>query len=86
MMSQPNAAMPQAETPRQVATWLKALRRRLGLSQSQFARTFALSVGTLQDWEQGRVTPDRAALTLLQVIAHNPEAVKLALRASDGRC
>ena len=27
-------------------------------------------------WEQGRFVPDRAARTLLKVIARNPEAVK----------
>jgi hypothetical protein len=29
--------------------------------------------------------PDRADLTLLEMIAHNPEAVKMALYARDAR-
>jgi putative transcriptional regulator len=66
-----------------VAMQLKAVRRKLGLSQSEFARTFALTIGAVRDWEQGRFYPDRAARVLLQVIAHNPDAVKAALRARD---
>ena len=62
------------------ADLVKAVRRQLGLSQVEFARTFALSVGTLRDWEQARKAPDRAARTLLRVIANNPEAVKQALQ------
>ncbi|ETW93384.1 MAG: hypothetical protein ETSY1_39450 [Candidatus Entotheonella factor] len=47
------------------------------------AKTFALSVGAVRDWEQDRCRPDRATRMLLQVIAHNSEAVKQALRAQD---
>jgi DNA-binding transcriptional regulator YiaG len=32
---------------------LTALRKRLGLSQAEFARQFMLNRRTLQDWEQG---------------------------------
>jgi putative transcriptional regulator len=56
------------------------LRRRLGLSQSAFARTFGLDVTALHAWEQGRRRPDRAARVLLAVIAKEPHAV---LRALD---
>lgn len=75
----------ESTAPYPVARQLKALRQRLGLSQAEFAQTFALAIGTLRDWEQGRVMPDRAALTLLDVIAHNPEAVKMALHARGTR-
>jgi putative transcriptional regulator len=34
------------------------LRHRLGLSQSDFARTFGLDVTALHAWEQGRRRPD----------------------------
>jgi len=33
----------------------------------------------LQDWEQGRRRPDRAARAYLTVIAHRPDAVEEAL-------
>jgi len=58
---------------------LKAIREKLGLTQKEFAATFHLSLSAVRDWEQGRFVPDRAARTLLKVIAHNPEAVKEAL-------
>ena len=58
---------------------VKAIREKLHLSQKQFADTFGLSLSVVRDWEQGRFVPDRAARTLLKVIARNPEAVKEAL-------
>ena len=36
-----------------------ALRRRLGLTQDEFARRYRLPVGTVRDWEQGRSVPTR---------------------------
>jgi putative transcriptional regulator len=58
---------------------LKAIRNKVGLTQKAFAETFHLSLSAVRDWEQGRFVPDRAARTLLKVIAHNPDAVKEAL-------
>jgi putative transcriptional regulator len=54
-------------------------RRRLGLSQSQFAGMLGVSVRTFQDWEQGRREPSGAAKTLLRVAAIRPDAVHEAL-------
>ncbi len=58
---------------------VKAVRRRLGKSQSEFARMIGVSVSTLQNWEQGRRRPDGPARALLRVAAVNPEAVAAAL-------
>lgn len=58
---------------------VKAIRRRLGKSQSAFARMIGVSVSTLQNWEQGRRRPDGPARALLQVAAANPKAVAAAL-------
>jgi putative transcriptional regulator len=59
------------------------LRRRLGLTQGQFAARFGFSVATLRHWERGDRKPQGAALVLLNVIERNPKAVleALALRA-----
>lgn len=57
----------------------KAVRQALGLSQEEFAERFKIPVGTLRDWEQGRVQPDQAARAYLMVIARNPKAVRKAL-------
>jgi putative transcriptional regulator len=56
-----------------------ALRQRLGLSQTAFARTFGLEVTAIHAWEQGRRRPDRAARVLLAIIAKDPQAVLRAL-------
>ena len=58
---------------------VKAVRRRLGKSQSEFARMIGVSISTLQNWEQGRRRPDGPARALLRVAAVHPEAVAAAL-------
>ena len=55
------------------------VRKRLGLSQAQFAARFRIPVGTLRDWEQNRRQPDAPALAYLRVIAREPEMVARAL-------
>ncbi len=58
---------------------VKSLRRKLALTQEEFADTFGLSLATLRDWEQGRARPGQAAKTLLRLIAVIPGEVKAAL-------
>jgi putative transcriptional regulator len=60
----------------------KVVRHALGLSQEEFATRFRIPVGTLRDWEQGRVAPDQAARVYLTVIARIPDAVSKALDAA----
>jgi len=61
-------------------TDVRAVRRKLRLSQSQFAAKFGFQSATLKNWEQGRTRPDGPARVLLAVIARHPEAVEDALR------
>jgi len=63
---------------------VRRLRQRLRMSQAAFAHKYGFSIDTLQDWEQGRVTPSRSARVLLTVIAYSPRAVDRALRAGPG--
>ncbi len=56
-----------------------ALRKRMKLSRQKFANRFGLDARAVQDWEQGRRLPDRAARVLLTVIEHDPKAVERAL-------
>ena len=58
---------------------LTALRKRLGLSQAEFARQFMLNLRTLQDWEEGRREPEDIARIYLWVIKQNPDPVRAAL-------
>ncbi len=60
---------------------IKAIRHRLGKSQSEFALMIGVSVATLQNWEQGRRNPEGPARALLKVASENPEAVAEALGA-----
>ncbi len=60
---------------------VKAIRRKLGLSQEAFALRFGFSPSAVRDWEQHRRQPEQAARVLLLVIAHNPAAVSEALAA-----
>jgi putative transcriptional regulator len=45
------------------------------LSQNEFATMLGISLSTLQNWEQGRRTPQGPARVLLQVAAKHPDAV-----------
>ena len=58
---------------------VRAIRRKIGLSQSEFAARFGFSVRTVQEWEQGRAVPDRPARILLRVIDKSPKTVARAV-------
>lgn len=60
---------------------IKSIRGKLRKSQSEFALMIGVSVSTLQNWEQGRRTPDGPARALLKVASKNPSAVAKALDA-----
>jgi putative transcriptional regulator len=58
---------------------VKALRRRLGLTQGEFAGIYGFTLGRLRDWEQGRTAPAASDRALLTVLDKDPEAVQRAL-------
>ena len=58
---------------------VQALRKRIGLTQEEFAAKFAVSLGTLRHWERGDRTPHGPALVLLRVIDKEQRAVLRAL-------
>ena len=47
-----------------------------GLSQSQFAGLLGVSIRTLQEWEQGRRVPSKAAQTLITIAERRPEVLR----------
>jgi putative transcriptional regulator len=55
---------------------VKSIRKKLGLTQAEFARHFGLSRRTIEQWEQGRAVPDRPARILLAVIDREPRVVE----------
>lgn len=50
-------------------------RRKSGLSQAKFAELLGVSVRTLQDWEQGRRQPSRAAASLIKIAKERPDVL-----------
>ncbi len=61
---------------------VKAIRKRFGLTQAEFAKRFGFPIGTLRDLEQGRARPEAATRAYLLVISREPEAVERALSAA----
>ena len=61
------------------AEHILAIRKRMKLSRQKFADRFGLDARAVQEWEQGRRVPDRAARILLTVIDRDPDAVVRAL-------
>ena len=50
----------------------KVIRAKLKLSQSAFAGLLGVSMRTLQDWEQGRRSPQGPAVALLRIAEQHP--------------
>lgn len=58
---------------------VKAIRKRVKMSQSEFSRIYGISKRALQEWEQGGRQPDSAARAYLTVISKEPTVVRRAL-------
>ena len=61
---------------------VKAIRRKLHLTQAQFSHMLCVSMATLRNWEQGRTYPEGAAIALLRVAEFKPHIVLEALHAA----
>ena len=62
---------------------IRRLRRKLAISQTEFADRYRIPIGTVRDWEQGRSEPDAAALAYLTVIDAQPVMTAEALAAAS---
>ncbi len=58
---------------------VKKVRAKVGMSQTEFASAFGISVSTLRHWERGDRSPQGPALALLNVVAKEPQTVLKAL-------
>jgi putative transcriptional regulator len=56
------------------------IRKRLGMSQKDFANTLGVPVATLRNWEQNRVAMEPATIALMRILAREPKAALRALR------
>lgn len=64
---------------------VRAIRAKLGKTQTEFSRMIGVSVDTLQNWEQGRRQPVGPARALLVVAARAPRVVEKALTKATRR-
>jgi putative transcriptional regulator len=58
---------------------VRAIRRKLHMSQHEFAATYRIPLPTLKNWEQGRRNPDAPAAAYLLAIAKRPREISAAL-------
>jgi putative transcriptional regulator len=58
---------------------VRTIRRKLHMSQPEFARKYRIPLPTLRNWEQGRRQPDAPAAAYLHVIAMRPREISDAL-------
>ena len=61
------------------AKFARRVRKRLGLSQSEFSHRIDVSLETIRNWEQGKRCPTGAAKALLKILDKAPEAALAAL-------
>jgi putative transcriptional regulator len=58
---------------------VRAIRRKLHMSQHEFAAAYRIPLPTLKNWEQGRRHPDAPAAAYLIAIARRPREISAAL-------
>ena len=63
---------------------VKAIRKHVGMTQTEFAAAFGISLSTLRHWERGDRIPRGPARVLLHVVAKAPRAVLSALGTCCG--
>ena len=57
-------------------TEIQAVRRKLGVTQKQFAELLHINTRTLENWEQGRTKPNEQAAVLIKLVAARPELIE----------
>ncbi len=72
-------AADEAEALQDAAKFARRVRKRLGLSQSEFSHRIDVPLDTIRNWEQGKRCPTGAAKALLKVLDKAPDAALVAL-------
>lgn len=75
-----HAAIDEAEALQDAARFARRVRKRLGLSQSEFSERIEVPVDTIRNWEQGKRRPTGAAKALLKLLDSAPAIALAALR------
>jgi putative transcriptional regulator len=60
---------------------VRAIRRKLRMSQSAFAAAYRIPLATVKNWEQGRRQPDAPAAAYLTAIRRRPKEIRDALES-----
>lgn len=60
---------------------IRAIRKKVAKSAKEFERRFGIPAATVNNWEQGRRSPDPAGRLLLKMIEQAPELVEKAAHA-----
>ena len=68
-----------AEAMQDTARYARRIRKRLGLTQIEFARRIDVPHETIRNWEQGKRCPTGAARALLRILDKAPESALRAL-------
>jgi len=68
-----------AEAMQDAAKYARQVRRRLGLTQAEFARRIEVPLDTVRNWEQGKRRPTGAAKSLPKILDKAPESALAAL-------
>jgi putative transcriptional regulator len=55
--------------PEQMSNMVRTLRRKLGMTQEEFAHEVGITVGTVNRWENGRFRPSKLARATLTEFA-----------------
>ena len=76
------AANPEAAPDMAPEIDVRAIRRAAGMTQAEFAATYAFSIRTVQEWERGAKRPSGPARTLLRAIKADPDSLRRALAAA----
>lgn len=62
--------------PKVTANEVIALRERMNLSRALLARYLRTNVRTLENWEQGRASPNAQAALLIRMVQRYPDTVE----------
>jgi len=54
---------------------IAAVRKKLGMTQKQFAEQYYIKLQTLRNWEQEKRSPDSTTLAYLTCIAQQPKVI-----------
>lgn len=68
-----------AEAALDAGRYVQKIRKRLGLTQSEFSSCINVPIETIRNWEQGKRSPTGAAKALLRILDKAPDSALAAL-------